>query len=109
MGLKTKIIALCLLSTTANAGYEEYYENMEASNEAMKTCLLAHGYDGTVFFSYAFEKAAACHGKWKTKQLTEEYVKTRLWLQENPWFTGSNWNWQEIAKEYPGKENVKKW
>ena len=104
MGLKTKVLALCLLSSTANAGYKEY-----ASNDAMKTCLLAHGYEGTIFFTYSFEKAAACWGDWKAGQLTEEYVKTKLWLEENPWYKGSHWNWEEISKQYPARRTIKRW
>jgi hypothetical protein len=100
VGLKTKLLALCLLSTSA-------YGN--ENNEAMKTCLLAHGYDGSIFLMYNFEKAAGCYHDWKSGQLREEYIQSKLWLEEHPWYTGSNWNWEEIQKEYPGKRTITRW
>jgi len=100
MGLKTKIFVLYLLSTSVYAN-----EN----NEAMKTCLLAHGYDGSVFLMYDFGKAASCYHDWKAGKLREEYIQSKLWLEENPWYTGSNWNWEEVQKEYPGKRSIQKW
>lgn len=94
MGLKTNIIALCLLSTTVNAN-----EN----NEAMKTCLMAHGYEGnTQLMTFNFSKASACFHDWKAGKLREEYIRGQLWLEENPWYKGDNWNWEEVARTYPG-------
>jgi hypothetical protein len=108
--LKIKLLLLCLIITTpVYAGYAEQYQNMKESNAAMKTCLLANGYEGSVFFTYSFEKAAACWGDWKAGQLTEEYIKTKLWLEENPWYKGPHWNWEEISKQYPGIKRIEKY
>lgn len=100
MGLKIKLFVLCLLSSSVYAN-----EN----NEAMKACLLAHGYNGSVFLMYDFSKASACYHDWKSGKLREEYIQSKLWLEENPWYTGSNWNWEEVSKQYPGHKRTNRY
>ena len=107
MALKTKLFLLCLLPVLAHAtSYDDYHAKQAASNQAMKTCLLANGYSGEVFYGYNFSKAAACFHDWKDGQLREEYIKAQLWLEENPWYKGSHWKWEELSKQYPGRRTT---
>ena len=99
------VMLTMLLSSSAMADYNKYYEDMEASNQAMRTCLLAHGYEGSVFFTYSFEKASACFHDWKSGQLKKDYIRTQMWLEQHPWYKGTDWNWEQISKEYPGNRN----
>lgn len=101
MGLKTKLIALCLLSTTVNA---------TENNDAIKTCLLANGYEGnTQIMGFDFTKAAACYHDWKSGKLREEYINAQLWLEEHPWYKGKNWNWEEMAVQHPGRTTIRRY
>lgn len=98
MGLKIKtlLLLLCVGNVYAN-------EN----NDAMKACLLAYGYEGhTQIMGFDFSGASACYHDWKIGKLREEYIMSKLWLEEHPWYTGTNWNWEEVNKAYPGKKNV---
>ena len=109
MALKTKLLVLCLLPVLAHAGYEDWHEKMNASNAAMRTCLLANGYAGDVFYGYNFGPAAACFHSWKDGQLREDYIKAQLWLEENPWYKGEHWNWEQVQNRYPGRTTIKRY
>lgn len=99
------LVIAILLAGTVFARYAEASEN----NDAMRACLLAHNYDGQVLNMYNFGPASRCYHDWKSGQLSQEYIKSKMWLEEHPWYTGSNWNWEEVARKYPGKENVKRY
>ena len=109
MVLKIKLLVLCLLPVLAHAGYEDWHDDMNANNAAMRTCLLANGYSGDVFYGYNFGKAAACFHSWKDGQLKADYIKGQMWLEENPWYKGQDWNWEEMQKRYPGRKTIKRY
>ena len=76
-------------------------DKMDANNQAIKDCLAASGYDGDVLIegkNFDWGKAAGCYQDWKTGQLNEEYVRLKFFLQDNPWYTGRNWDWETQAK-----------
>lgn len=92
------LIAL-LLAGTVFAHYAEASD----SNDAMKTCLMAHGYEGnTQLMTFNFSKASACFHDWKVGELREKYIEGQLWLEEHPWYKGDNWDWEDVARKYPG-------
>jgi len=95
---------LCLLPALAHAtSYDNWHARMTESNQAMKTCLLANGYSGEVFYGYNFSRAAGCFHDWKDGQLRADYIQGQMWLEENPWYKGSYWNWEELSERYPGR------
>ena len=107
--MKTKLFLLCLLPVLAHAGYDSYHAKMNDNNAAMRTCLLANGYAGDVFYSYNFSQAAACYHSWKDGQLRADYIQGQMWLEENPWYKGEHWNWEQVQKRYPGRTTIKRY
>jgi hypothetical protein len=101
MGLKTNIIALCLISSSVFATSAEEYARMDANNQAIKDCLLAYGYEGNTLTTkkdFNWQAASSCYAKWKQGVMSEEYMKLRFFLEENPWYKGGNWQWETQAK-----------
>lgn len=100
--MKNLILVLTLLSwTSVNATSAGEYEKMAANNQAIKDCLLAYGYDGSVLFegkNFNWGKASSCYADYKQGVMAEEYVKLKFFLQENPWYKGGNWTWESTAR-----------
>jgi hypothetical protein len=86
--MKHFIILLLLSTATANA----------QSNEIMKMCLKDTGYTPKTFYQYDFSKGFACWSNWKSGYEKLKMEKQRQFLEENPWYKGNNWKWEERAE-----------
>jgi hypothetical protein len=70
-------------------------------NQALKECLHKHGFipGQTHVQQYDWNKASSCVDK-KHIALEEDKIrKEKAFLDQNPWYTGKNWNWDDNAKE----------
>lgn len=83
------LLVLIMLATPAMANQ---------SNEALKLCLDAYGYNLKNFDTFDFSKAAACHSKYRVERKIKLEQENREFLKQRPWFRGTNWKWQDKAE-----------
>lgn len=91
--LKTKLLLILASLFVYSTAYAS------ASNQALKECLLANGYTPEKFDEFDFEKTAGCHQSWLAGNMRREHVELKMFLEENPWYKGRNWDWEIVAKQ----------
>lgn len=91
------IVAIGLMGVVILGWWAMAEAGESESNKVMKQCLQEHNYTPDKFHNYDFGPAAACHGEWAVADLERNIEKQKKFLEENPWYRGSDWNWQETA------------
>ena len=97
--IKYLVISLSVFATAASANMDER-NKIEANNNVIKECLAAYNYSPDKFYLFEdWNKAAKCYSNWKQGEIDDELIRLRLFLKENPWYTGKNWQWEDCAKD----------
>lgn len=68
------------------------------NNDVIKSCLKQTGYTPETFDTFSFAKAAGCYSDWKVGNNKVKYNQQKEFLEQNPWYKGSNWKWEERAE-----------
>lgn len=69
-----------------------------SNNDAMKACLAKFGYTVENFDTFPFDEASSCYREWKSAETKKDFNNLQAFLDEHPWYRGSNWKWEEKAE-----------
>lgn len=88
--MRALLLGLCLIATTSQAEM--------SNNDVIKYCLDSTGYTPENFYTYNFSEASSCYHGWKTLTEADKAAERRAFLENNPWYKGSNFNWTQNAE-----------
>lgn len=73
------------------------------NNQMVKDCLDLYGYDRELpvdirLNTFDFSGPANCVAGFRYEEHLKKVKERKEFLEENPWFRGSNWKWEERAE-----------
>lgn len=80
---------LLIVTTMWGAAEVSARVDHETQNQILQQCIDQHE---------SWSARSACYHAWKIRVEREQEMQSREFIKENPWFGGSNWRWEECAK-----------